>query len=90
MKIAFFHFADVTLWSSNGTSVDMLLKQPSLMGATRLLSGANVSYAILIDDLQRNIDEENPPPDVIQQLQNRKGELSGLKRIRRQETTRDC
>lgn len=53
----------------------MLLKQPSVLGATQLLTGANVSYDVIIDDLQRNIDAENPPVDATQQLQFRKGEF---------------
>lgn len=51
----------------------MLLKQPSVLGATKLLAGANVTYDVIIEDLQRNIDAENPPIDDDQQLQFRKG-----------------
>lgn len=65
--------ADVALWNTNGTSVDLLLRQAALSGADRLMADANVSYAVLIDDLQRNIEAENPPAEVIHQLQNRKG-----------------
>lgn len=66
----------MALWNTNGTSVDLLLKQPSLSAATRLMAAANVSYAVLIDDLQRDIEAENPPAEVIQQLQNRKGKAA--------------
>lgn len=61
------------LWNANGTSVDMLLKQPEVQGATKLLAGANVRYNVIIDDLQREIDEENPEPSVTEQLQFRQG-----------------
>lgn len=65
--------ADVALWNTNGTSVDLLLKQPAVSGAGQLMAAANVSYAVLIENLQADIEAENPPADVIQQLQNRKG-----------------
>lgn len=64
---------DVAVWNTNGTSVDMLLKHAELADAGRLMSDANVTYAVLIHDLQRDIEAENPPAAVIQQLQNRKG-----------------
>lgn len=63
------------MWNTNGTSVDLLLKSSSISGATRLLVDANVSYSIIIDNLQKDIEAENPSKDIIQQLQNRKGEL---------------
>lgn len=61
----------------------MLLKQPSVLGATQLLTGANVSYHIIIDDLQRNIDAENPSAEAIQQLQLRKGTRGVNKKTQR-------
>lgn len=63
------------MWNTNGTSVDLLLKSPSIMGATRLLADANISYSVVINDLQKDIEAENPSKDIIQQLQNRKGKL---------------
>lgn len=63
--------------SRNGTaaSVDVFLKEPSVIGAKKLLDDANVSYDVVIEDLQKAIETENPPKEEIEQLQNRKGEF---------------
>ncbi|XP_059617144.1 carboxypeptidase B-like [Phlebotomus argentipes] len=65
--------ADVAMWNLNGTSVDMFLKRPVISEARKLLENAKVPFDVVIDDLQHAIDTENPPPEVIEQLQNRKG-----------------
>ena len=54
--------------------MDLLLKKPVIDGARALLSSANVTYEIVIEDLQEAIANENPPKEVIEQFQNRKGE----------------
>lgn len=41
-----------------------------------MLSEANISYSILIEDLQKDIENENPPKEQIEMLQNRKGNVS--------------
>lgn len=64
------------MWNVNETSVDLFLKQSALSGAGRTLQAANVTYSILIEDLQHEIESENPPQDEIEQLQNRKGKWS--------------
>lgn len=61
------------MWNVNETSVDLFLQRSALDGASRALSAANVTYSILIDDVQREIEAENPPHEEIEQLQNRKG-----------------
>lgn len=61
------------MWNTNGSFVDLFLKPSSINGASRLLDEANIKYSIIIDDLQRAIETENPSAEVIQQLQNRKG-----------------
>lgn len=61
------------MWNLNGTSVDMFLKKPVIADARKLLENAKVPFDVVIDDLQHAIDTENPPPEVIEQLQNRKG-----------------
>ncbi|XP_055684651.1 carboxypeptidase B-like isoform X2 [Lutzomyia longipalpis] len=66
-------FKDVAMWNLNGTSVDMFLKKPVIADARKLLENAKVPFDVIIDDLQHAIDTENPPPEVIEQLQNRKG-----------------
>ncbi|XP_055684650.1 carboxypeptidase B-like isoform X1 [Lutzomyia longipalpis] len=65
-------FKDVAMWNLNGTSVDMFLKKPVIADARKLLENAKVPFDVIIDDLQHAIDTENPPPEVIEQLQNRK------------------
>lgn len=57
----------------NHTSTDLLLKKSIVEGARQLLSNANVTYEIVIGDLQEAIANENPPKEVIEQFQNRKG-----------------
>lgn len=57
----------------NHTSTDLLLKKSMVEGAHQLLSNANVTYEIVIGDLQEAIANENPPKEVIEQFQNRKG-----------------
>lgn len=64
---------DITMWGLNHTSVDLLVKKPIIAGARHLLSNANVTYEVVIDDLQEAIAHENPPKEVIEQFQNRKG-----------------
>lgn len=61
------------MWNVNETSVDLFLQQSAVSGAGRTLQEANVTYSILIEDLQQEIESENPPQDEIEQLQNRKG-----------------
>lgn len=63
----------ITIWKVNQTSTDLLLKKGMVEGARRLLSNANVTYEIVIEDLQEAIANENPPKEVIEQFQNRKG-----------------
>lgn len=55
--------------------MDLLLRKPVIEGAHHLLDAANVTYEIVIEDLQGAIAQENPPKEVIEQFQNRKGEL---------------
>lgn len=68
--------SDIAMWKLHHTSVDLLLRKPNIEGAQHLLSNANVTYEIVIDDLQEAISKENPPKEVIEQFQNRKGEYS--------------
>lgn len=71
------HSTEVATWNIHDGSVDVFLKRPSLEGARNLLQSANVSYEVVIEDLQQAIAEENPPKEVIEQLQNRKGKRNG-------------
>lgn len=64
------------MWNTNGTVVDLFLKESVISGARKLLSDSNVHFDIVINDIQRNIEKENPPKEVIEQLQNRKGKYT--------------
>lgn len=63
------------MWNlnQNSTTVDILIKQGIISGAKNLLNEAKVSYKIVISDLQKAIESENPSQEEIEQLQNRKG-----------------
>lgn len=61
------------MWNVNETSVDLFIKRSAVDGAGLALQAANVSYSILINDVQKEIETENPPKEQIEQLQNRKG-----------------
>lgn len=73
--IYFFHFSEVEMWNlnQNNTSVDLLIKKPIVIGVKQFLDVTKVPYDVLIDDLQKAIDMENPPKEEIENLQNRKG-----------------
>lgn len=64
---------DVALWSINGTEVDMFLKQSAVEGVRQVLKENDIPYTVLVPDMQRQIEEENPPQSEIEQLQNRNG-----------------
>lgn len=66
-------YLDVALWSSNGTEVDMFLKKSAVDGVRRVLDANNIRYSILIEDMQKQIECENPPIEEIEALQNRNG-----------------
>lgn len=63
------------MWNlnQNNTSVDLLIKKPIVIGVKQFLDVTKVPYDVLIDDLQKAIDMENPPKEEIEHLQNRKG-----------------
>lgn len=63
----------MALWSTNGSTVDMFLKKPAVDGVGRILNEANVSYSIIIDDYQKQIEQENPTPEEIEEFQDRNG-----------------
>lgn len=63
------------MWNYNTTSVDIFLKRSNLMGARNLLQAANVPFDVVIDDMQKAIDQENPPKDQLELWENRDGKL---------------
>lgn len=68
-----FSVLDVALWSTNGTNVDVFVKQPAIESVRKVLEENNINYAVLVDDMQKQIEEENPPQEEIEALQNRNG-----------------
>lgn len=69
--------ADVDLWSAKGPNADLLVKKEAVVGgAADILRSNNISYNVVIHDLQHAIDAENPKPEEIAQLQDRKGKCN--------------
>lgn len=68
-------FPDASEWNTQPSTVDLLLTSKSIIDARQLLNDANISYSVLIEDLQKDIENENPPKAQIEMLQNRKGKL---------------
>lgn len=63
----------MALWSTNGSEVDMFIKKPVVEDVRRVLEEHNINYTVLVDDMQRQIETENPPQSEIEALQNRNG-----------------
>ncbi|XP_055551619.1 carboxypeptidase B-like [Wyeomyia smithii] len=64
---------DGAMWAFNATSVDIFLKHPKLAGARKLLRRAKISFDVVIDNMQRAIEQENPPKDQLELWENRDG-----------------
>ncbi|CAG9817568.1 unnamed protein product [Phaedon cochleariae] len=62
---------DISTWGGNHSCVDILVKPESLEKVSNALSKGNIKYEIVIKDLQKAIDEENPP--VNEETNDRKG-----------------
>ncbi|XP_015176245.1 PREDICTED: carboxypeptidase B-like [Polistes dominula] len=62
-------------WFSNDTTVDIMVKQDAIARTSRVLREKNLRYEVVIDDLQRAINEENPPlsAELMEELEGRKG-----------------
>lgn len=70
-----FQIIDIALWSANSSAVDLFLKKPEIPEVSQRLKDANVRYSIVVDDYQKLIEQENPPKEEIEALQNRNGML---------------
>lgn len=66
-------FTDASMWNYNITYVDVFVKGPKLAGARKLLSKARIPFEVIIDDVQKAIDNENPPKDAVDLWENRDG-----------------
>lgn len=64
-----------SLWTGNDTIVDLMVRHEAIPRAARVLKEKNVRYDIIINDLQKAIDEENSPlsSEVMEDLEGRKG-----------------
>ncbi|XP_035732272.1 carboxypeptidase B-like [Vespa mandarinia] len=64
-----------SFWSVNDTIADIMVKQDAIPRASRILREQKVRYDVVIDDLQKAIDEENPPlsAELMEELEGRKG-----------------
>lgn len=51
----------------------MFVRRSAVEGVTQVLKENNIRYTVLVEDMQRQIEEENPPQSEIEQLQNRNG-----------------
>lgn len=66
--------SDISAWGGNLLAIDILVKPSSLEMVKNDFKNSNIDYKILIPDLQRAIDEENPPvTDDLEELANRQG-----------------
>lgn len=64
----------ISTWGGNHSSVDILVKPEAIQNVTRVFKRDNIDFDIVIDDLQRRINEENPPLDANElELQDRRG-----------------
>lgn len=64
---------DVALWSTNGSDVDVFLKRDAVEGVRQILDENHIGYSVIIEDMQKQIETENPPQEEIEAFQNRNG-----------------
>lgn len=65
----------ISMWNLQKGHVDVFVKQPVVKSAKQLLKNSNVPFEVVIDDLQKAIDEENPPKEQIVEWQVRNGKM---------------
>ncbi|XP_045775011.1 carboxypeptidase B-like [Maniola jurtina] len=76
----------ISTWAGNQTYIDVLVKPNAVANVTRIFARENISYEVIIDDLQRRINEENPPLDENEvELQDRRGHRMTWKQYHRLE-----
>lgn len=64
----------LTTWGGSNTTIDVLIKSDAISNVTGVFKRDNIPYDIVIDDLQKRINEENPPLDENElELQDRRG-----------------
>lgn len=70
---------DIALWSTNGSEVDVFLKKSQIDDVRQVLNDNHIHYSVLIEDMQTQIEKENPPQHEIEALQNRNGKSKFIK-----------
>lgn len=67
---------DASMWNYNATSVDIFVRGQQLKKAECFLRAANIPYEVVIEDMQRAIDTENPSLEETELWENRNGRLT--------------
>ncbi|KAL0821877.1 hypothetical protein ABMA28_005279 [Loxostege sticticalis] len=73
----------IQTWGGNGTYIDVLIKPNAVANVTEIFKKENVRYIVVIENLQKMIDEENPPLDENEaELQDRRARAYNFWRYR--------
>ncbi|XP_050682282.1 carboxypeptidase B-like [Leptidea sinapis] len=76
----------ISTWSGNQTYIDILVKPNAIENVTRIFKRESIDFNIVIEDLQKRINEENPPLDENEvELQDRRGHRMTWKQYHRLE-----
>uniref|UniRef100_A0A2H1VA23 SFRICE_005155 n=1 Tax=Spodoptera frugiperda TaxID=7108 RepID=A0A2H1VA23_SPOFR len=76
----------IASWGGNHSTIDILVKPKALENVTATLKTKDISYYVMIEDLQQRINEENPPLDENElELQDRRGHRMTWKQYHRLE-----
>ncbi|XP_063365425.1 carboxypeptidase B-like isoform X1 [Cydia amplana] len=76
----------VSTWGGDHSSADILVRHDAIENVTRIFKRENISFEVIIEDLQKRIDEENPPlsPEELE-LHDRRGHRMTWKQYHRLE-----
>lgn len=66
------------MWGGNATIIDILVRDSSVEKVKQKLEESKIRYEVIIEDLQKAIDEENPPIEESEDLDDRKGKRKKL------------
>lgn len=62
------------MWGGNASSIDILVRASSVEKVEQKLTDNKIKYELIIEDLQKAIDEENPPSSDDEETNDRQGE----------------
>lgn len=69
-------FPVISTWGGSNATIDVLIKSNALSNVTRVFKRDSIVYDVVIEDLQKRINEENPPLDENElELQDRRGKF---------------